>query len=674
MDAKKADVGGAWGRASHQTDSPLHLPNYQLMQQPPPVHPSGVPSSSVLLDHQQQQLAPLQYHYALQQPQHQGTPFPLIPSSAADPPNSVSSSSASVCPLPAQFQHLYPLGGSNFTDTGQQQQQSSTAFTTMPPHSLEISETVKTEQQKKQPNGTTSKAEQRNNGDEIGKKIAEEKGRIEFPYGPNGIPFGGMFGAISTDYGGWMGTAAGHGLVTSYPVPSSVPHQMAPPPPCPIPLVADDLSVMYGSNGLMNLNYEIDQTMGGYEGVWTGGGYYLGADRAKLLSDPQQYLNGAADTVDGRYGGGNGGGSTSGCANGPNSFYSSLHQQGISPSALVDPSLFHPNSVLPPAPSQLTTDPLYGQAGTFSSLGVPSAHAQAPLPPALSSSESAAVSSNALFTPSRDGPPALLQQLDPASIQQHSNFYPSQFGENVPPLSSSHSSDSTSTNLGKHSVVGLAKKGGQQNNRNASLAIRQNSAAKRGRLSKTAGGGASSTVVGTGRPSSSQATEREQRTMGGEGCSGGRKMNRSRSVAKDSSDDDKSTEEKEQDRRNANNTRERIRVRDINAAFKELARLCSQHMPNVDERGLTKLNTLLKAVELIPLLEKKVEEKNSMNGRKETVRHRLNGPPTCPLPATAQLQSHPFGPSADPSALLGQSMAIHPNTTANLTSLQGGHG
>uniref|UniRef100_A0A183BY19 Uncharacterized protein n=1 Tax=Globodera pallida TaxID=36090 RepID=A0A183BY19_GLOPA len=154
------------------------------MQQPPPVHPSGVPSSSVLLDHQQQQLVPLQYHYALQQPQHQGTPFPLIPSSAVDPPNSVASSSASVCSLPAQFQHLYPLGGSisNFTDTGQQQQQqqqSSTAFTTMPPHSSGISETVKTEQQKQQPNGTTSKAEQRNNGNEIGKKIAEEKGRIE---------------------------------------------------------------------------------------------------------------------------------------------------------------------------------------------------------------------------------------------------------------------------------------------------------------------------------------------------------------------------------------------------------------------------------------------------------------------------------------------------------------
>jgi len=47
-------------------------------------------------------------------------------------------------------------------------------------------------------------------------------------------------------------------------------------------------------------------------------------------------------------------------------------------------------------------------------------------------------------------------------------------------------------------------------------------------------------------------------------------------------------------------------VRDINAAFKELAKLCAQHMPNTEERGLTKLGTLLKAVDLIPLLEAKV--------------------------------------------------------------------
>lgn len=50
----------------------------------------------------------------------------------------------------------------------------------------------------------------------------------------------------------------------------------------------------------------------------------------------------------------------------------------------------------------------------------------------------------------------------------------------------------------------------------------------------------------------------------------------------------------------------RIRVRDINMAFKELAKLCSMHMPNTEERGLTKLGTLLRAVDLIPMLEEQV--------------------------------------------------------------------
>lgn len=47
-------------------------------------------------------------------------------------------------------------------------------------------------------------------------------------------------------------------------------------------------------------------------------------------------------------------------------------------------------------------------------------------------------------------------------------------------------------------------------------------------------------------------------------------------------------------------------MRDINAAFKELGKLCAMHMPNTEEKNLTKLGTLLKAVDLIPLLEEKV--------------------------------------------------------------------
>ena len=109
------------------------------------------------------------------------------------------------------------------------------------------------------------------------------------------------------------------------------------------------------------------------------------------------------------------------------------------------------------------------------------------------------------------------------------------------------------------------------------------------------------------------------------GSGGGGRKSRSRSMAKDSDDDSRPTEEREAERRNANNTRERIRVRDINSAFKELARLCCQHMPNVEERSLTKLGTLLRAVELIPLLEKKVEEKNRnmLDPRGECLKQRM---------------------------------------------------
>ncbi|XP_028282980.1 transcription factor 3a isoform X2 [Parambassis ranga] len=77
------------------------------------------------------------------------------------------------------------------------------------------------------------------------------------------------------------------------------------------------------------------------------------------------------------------------------------------------------------------------------------------------------------------------------------------------------------------------------------------------------------------------------------------------------SDENLSAEEKEQrerDRRLANNARERVRVRDINEAFKELGRMCQVHLQS--DKAQTKLVILQQAVQVILGLEKQVRERN----------------------------------------------------------------
>ncbi|XP_018110956.1 transcription factor 12 isoform X2 [Xenopus laevis] len=66
--------------------------------------------------------------------------------------------------------------------------------------------------------------------------------------------------------------------------------------------------------------------------------------------------------------------------------------------------------------------------------------------------------------------------------------------------------------------------------------------------------------------------------------------------------------EREKERRMANNTRERLRVRDINGAFKELGRMCQLHLKS--EKPQTKLLILHQAVSVILNLEQQVRERN----------------------------------------------------------------
>lgn len=79
-------------------------------------------------------------------------------------------------------------------------------------------------------------------------------------------------------------------------------------------------------------------------------------------------------------------------------------------------------------------------------------------------------------------------------------------------------------------------------------------------------------------------------------------------------DEDLSPEQKaerERERRMANNARERLRVRDINEAFKELGHMCQLHLKS--EKPQTKLLVLHQAVAVILSLEQQVRGRGKGN-------------------------------------------------------------
>lgn len=72
-------------------------------------------------------------------------------------------------------------------------------------------------------------------------------------------------------------------------------------------------------------------------------------------------------------------------------------------------------------------------------------------------------------------------------------------------------------------------------------------------------------------------------------------------------------EQRERDRRLANNARERVRVRDINEAFRELGRMCQVHLQS--DKAQTKLIILQQAVQVILSLEKQVRGRSASTAR-----------------------------------------------------------
>ncbi|XP_072326824.1 transcription factor 12 isoform X2 [Scyliorhinus torazame] len=85
-------------------------------------------------------------------------------------------------------------------------------------------------------------------------------------------------------------------------------------------------------------------------------------------------------------------------------------------------------------------------------------------------------------------------------------------------------------------------------------------------------------------------------------------QSRGRSCHEDEDLNPEQKAERERERRMANNARERLRVRDINEAFKELGRMCQLHLNS--EKPQTKLLILHQAVTVILNLEQQVRERN----------------------------------------------------------------
>ena len=87
------------------------------------------------------------------------------------------------------------------------------------------------------------------------------------------------------------------------------------------------------------------------------------------------------------------------------------------------------------------------------------------------------------------------------------------------------------------------------------------------------------------------------------------------------------------DRRWTNNQRERVRVKDINEALKELGRICNLHLKS--DKPVTKLSIMDSAVSVIMTLEQQVRERN-LNPKVACLKRREEG--------ESQAWTPPLGP------------------------------
>ena len=108
--------------------------------------------------------------------------------------------------------------------------------------------------------------------------------------------------------------------------------------------------------------------------------------------------------------------------------------------------------------------------------------------------------------------------------------------------------------------------------------------------------------------------------------------------AEDASMDPEERDKKDKERRWANNQRERVRIRDINDALKELGRICSTHQKS--DKPMTKLGILNNAVDVIMALEQQVRERN-LNPKVACLKRREEGGPASMASSNSCLSPSP---------------------------------